>query len=188
MNEHQSSNLPELRDAIIAEASSWLSTPFHHEAQVKGCGVDCGNLLIGVFKGAGLDVPDRVPHYPPDFMLHREREWFLEIVMQFADEIFPASLDGGHTSRPDAFGGMSPQLMPGDVVIFKHGRSYSHGAIIIEWPRIIHANWAAKKVTYGDASLDHRPRRLFRHKALCEIQSSIIPSFHPSGPPPEGSP
>lgn len=33
------------RAAVIAEAESWLSTPYHHEARIKGHGVDCAQIL-----------------------------------------------------------------------------------------------------------------------------------------------
>ncbi len=29
--------------------------------------------------------------------------------------------------------------LPGDVVLWRFGRCYSHGAIVIEWPTVIHA-------------------------------------------------
>lgn len=33
---------------IINEARSWVGTPFHHQGRVKGAGVDCIGLVIGV--------------------------------------------------------------------------------------------------------------------------------------------
>lgn len=33
---------------IVAEARSWVGTPFRHQARVKGHAVDCANLIIGV--------------------------------------------------------------------------------------------------------------------------------------------
>ena len=41
---------------------------------------------------------------------------------------------------------------PGDIALFKFGRVFSHGAIVIEWPRLIHAYWAIG-VVWGDATL-----------------------------------
>ena len=32
---------------------------------------------------------------------------------------------------------------PGDVAVFRFGRTFSHGAIVTDWPRLIHAYWAA---------------------------------------------
>lgn len=44
----------ERRLAIIAEARSWLGTRFHHQAAIKGVGVDCAGLVRGVGKETGL--------------------------------------------------------------------------------------------------------------------------------------
>lgn len=39
---------------IVAEARSWIGTPFHHQARLKGVGVDCAGLVIGVARALGL--------------------------------------------------------------------------------------------------------------------------------------
>lgn len=46
------------RSAIVAEARSWLGTPFHHQGRVRGVGCDCVGLLIGVARAVGLVAPD----------------------------------------------------------------------------------------------------------------------------------
>lgn len=47
-----------LRAAIVAEARTWLDTPFHHQGRVKGVGVDCAGVPIGVAQACGLDWAD----------------------------------------------------------------------------------------------------------------------------------
>lgn len=42
---------------IVAEARTWLGTPFHHQARLKGVGVDCAGLIIGVARETGLVAP-----------------------------------------------------------------------------------------------------------------------------------
>ncbi len=42
--------------------------------------------------------------------------------------------------------------LPGDIALFRFGRTFSHGAIVVEWPRLIHAYWAIG-VVWGDATL-----------------------------------
>ena len=122
------------RAAVIAEAESWLRTPFHHHAAVKGAGVDCLHLLAEVYQRAGIVNAVAVPHYPPDWHLHRDAERFLDGLEAYAREI-----EG------------PPQ--PGDIALFHYGRVFSHGAIVIAWPRLIHANFQARAVTWGDATL-----------------------------------
>ena len=41
---------------IVTEARKWIDTPFHHQACVKGVGVDCINLVTGVLSNLGVDV------------------------------------------------------------------------------------------------------------------------------------
>jgi NlpC/P60 family putative phage cell wall peptidase len=39
---------------IIATARTWLGTPWVHQGRLKGIGVDCGGLIIGVGRELGL--------------------------------------------------------------------------------------------------------------------------------------
>ena len=108
------------RARIVAEALSWLKTPYHHEGRVKGAGVDCGMLLLEVYEAAGL-IPHVVPDpYPHDFHMHRGEEWYKRIVETYM-----------HPCQ-------NPPL-PGDVVLYKFGRILSHGAIVIKWPVVVHS-------------------------------------------------
>ena len=54
------------RTALVDAARSWLNTPYHHKARVKGAGVDCAQLLIGVYTDAGLIEAFDTGDYPPD--------------------------------------------------------------------------------------------------------------------------
>lgn len=88
---------------------------------VKGAGVDCGMLLVAVYRAAGL-IPEFTPaHYAYQWHLHRTKETYLDYLAQFGREITEA------------------EQGPGDVVIWKLGHVYSHAAIIVAWPAIIHA-------------------------------------------------
>jgi cell wall-associated NlpC family hydrolase len=112
------------RAAIVAEALTWVGTPFHHAARCKGAGVDCANLLIGVFAAVGL-VPDiALEYYPQDWHMHRDETRFLSILGQYADPLENGSL-----------------ILPGDIVMFNYGRHAAHGAIVTAWPVVCHA-WA----------------------------------------------
>ena len=46
------------RDMIVAEARTWLGTPFKHQARLKGVGVDCGGVPVGIAKTLGLSYND----------------------------------------------------------------------------------------------------------------------------------
>src|SRR5437660_5143962 len=47
------------RGLVVAEAETWLRTPYHHMARVKGAGADCLTLLAEVYEKAGV-----IPQYP----------------------------------------------------------------------------------------------------------------------------
>lgn len=42
------------RDAIVAEARTWIGTPWRHQARVKGVGVDCIGFVGGVALALGV--------------------------------------------------------------------------------------------------------------------------------------
>jgi cell wall-associated NlpC family hydrolase len=136
------------REGVVAEAISWIGTPFHHAARVKGGpgergGVDCLMLLAEVYERAGVMRHIEPPFYVPDWHLHQIAERYLEGLLGYAREV------------------TEPQS--GDVALFRFGRTFSHGAIVTTWPRLIHAYWAIG-VVWGDATLHPlkgRPVRFF---------------------------
>ncbi len=134
---------PELRAAVVAEAETWIGTPFHHAARVKGAGVDCLMLLAEIYERAGVSAHVAPPFYVPDWHLHRDAERYMEGLLHYAHLI------------------ETPQT--GDIALFRFGRTFSHGAIVVTWPRVIHAYWAIG-VVWGDATLyplKDRPVRFF---------------------------
>ncbi len=122
------------RGIIVDEARSWLGTPYHHAADVKGAGVDCGMLLVRVFVDTGLCEPFDPRPYPPDWMLHRNEERYLGFIFDRTREV----------AIP----------LPGDVMVFRYGRCYSHGGIVTcSSPiRIIHAFQPAGGVIEDEVS------------------------------------
>ena len=40
---------------IVNEARSWLGTPYHHQARLKGKGCDCLGLAVGIADELGLE-------------------------------------------------------------------------------------------------------------------------------------
>ncbi len=128
--------LPTSTHAALIEAGTWLRTPYHHRARIKSVGVDCATLLCEVYHRAGLIDYVELPFYPPDWHMHRSRELYCEIVERYADPF---------EGPPD----------PADIVVFKFGRCYSHGMIVVQWPLCIHA-YINEPVGYVDVNKDHR--------------------------------
>lgn len=44
----------DIASIIITQARTWLGTPFHHQARLKGVGCDCLGLVVGVVDELGL--------------------------------------------------------------------------------------------------------------------------------------
>ena len=54
----------------------------------------------------------------------------------------------------EKFLGCNADLQPGDLILFKFGRAFSHGAIVIDLPTIIHAVRKDREVVLGDLDRD----------------------------------
>lgn len=137
-----------LRDIVIEEAHTWLNTPYHHLGDVKGAGVDCAMLLVRIFVDLGLIVPFDPRPYSPQWHLHRSEELYLGWLQQVADEV--------------------DEPTPGDVGLYRFGRAYSHGVVLIEGDRrqgtVLHAMRREGRVTVQsvqDQPLLGRPVRWF---------------------------
>jgi hypothetical protein len=76
-------------------------------------------LPAEVYSAAGVIPRLDVEHYPIDWHLHRDEERYLRYVEQYAHL----------TSTP----------LSGDLAVYRWGRCFAHGAIVLEWPRIVHA-------------------------------------------------
>lgn len=53
--------------AIVAEARSWIGTPYRHQASVKGAGCDCLGLVRGVWRALLGPEPEPVGPYSRDW-------------------------------------------------------------------------------------------------------------------------
>jgi cell wall-associated NlpC family hydrolase len=98
------------RAAVVAEARTWLKTPWVHMAGIKGGGVDCAMLLVRVYANVGLVAPFDPRPYPPDWMLHRSEERFLGFLLDRAHQV----------EKPGV----------GDVMLFRVGRCFAHGGVV----------------------------------------------------------
>lgn len=105
------------RAAVVEEAKTWIGTPYRGWSCLKGCGVDCGQLIYGVYRAVGL-VP--VVELPKDYSLqvamHRASTEYIGLVDQYFRDI------------PES------EALPGDVVVYKLGHAFAHAALIVSWP------------------------------------------------------
>jgi NlpC/P60 family putative phage cell wall peptidase len=52
---------------IVAEARSWIGTPYRHQASVKSVGCDCLGLVRGIWRALHGREPEAMPGYTPDW-------------------------------------------------------------------------------------------------------------------------
>lgn len=139
----------ELRAAIVAEALTWELTRYEDHQRIKRRppeepgAVDCAQLPAAIYGPEGVDlIPDLRPEYASDWMNHRDEELYLEEIRRWSHEIDIEA------------------IQPGDLVVWKFGRTYSHSAIVIDPPIVIHAVKRVGMVIRTDinAEEDYRDR------------------------------
>lgn len=138
-----------IREQIVAEAMTWLRTPWHHAARIKGAGVDCAQFLIAVYMAVGLIAEPAIEDYPRDWHLHRDEPRFLRHLLAYTDPV-------------DA-------PLPGDIAMFHYGRQDAHGAIVVGPGLVIHAWLDERMVTLTDLGVSPLAKRLagyYRLKGL----------------------
>lgn len=134
-------------DMIVAEARSWVGTPFRHQQRAKGHGVDCIGLVVGVARALGLPLQDRTDYarMPDGVTLGAE------LARQF-DAVAEAD------------------MRPGDVLLFAMSKLPRHVAIYVGevdgHPRMVHATSLVDKCV--EVTLDktwrHALRGVYRYR------------------------
>ena len=110
-------------DKIIAEARSWIGTPYRHQASLKGVGCDCLGLLRGVWRAVHGNEPEPTPAYAPDWAEASGSERLAAAARRHLIEVIPAGAQRG------------------DVLLFRWRRHLpaKHAAILTTADRMIHA-------------------------------------------------
>lgn len=116
-----------IRAQIVAESRTWLETPFKHQGRVKGAGVDCAGLIVGVCHALGLSSFDKHDYdAEPDGVMLR------------------ATCEREMTAIPVA------GIQPGDVLLFAFGGRPTHLAFVADYVHgglsIVHGYSVAGKV------------------------------------------
>ena len=119
------------REAIVAEAMSWLGTPYRHQASLKGTGCDCLGLLRGVWRALYGVEPEAMPGYTPDWAEARGEETLAAAAARHMTAIDPGDARAG------------------DVLLFRWRANLpaKHAAILISDDRFIHAQQGAAVAT-----------------------------------------
>src|SRR5215470_15633071 len=109
------------RSALVAEARSWIGTPYRHQASLKGVGCDCLGLVRGVWRALCGAEPEPVPPYSPDWAEAEKIDALAQAGRRHFIEIAP-----GH-------------VQSGDVLLFRWRASLpaKHAAIVTAQARMV---------------------------------------------------
>ncbi len=112
-----------LAGRIVAEALSWVGTPYRHQGARKGVGCDCLGLLIGVWHAVYGTVPEQPEPYAADWAEAGGGDRFLEAARRHCRE------------KPLG------QARAGDLLLFRWRAHLpaKHAAILISPATFVHA-------------------------------------------------
>lgn len=112
-----------MRQQVVQNAMRWVGTPYRHEGDLIGEGVDCLMLLVRVYQSVGVLPAEFDPRpYPVQYHMHHEDERYLDGVLVHCDEV----------SAP----------RPGDIGLWRIGKCYSHGGVLVDdhdGGRVVHS-------------------------------------------------
>jgi cell wall-associated NlpC family hydrolase len=110
-----------LRVAIVREALSWDGTPYLQLGDIKGPNgaVDCSMLLVRCWVDTGIFEAFDPRPYPPSWHMHHSEERYLNWLETIAVEV------------------QVPQ--PADIMACRFGLCFSHGGIMVDKTRVLHA-------------------------------------------------
>ena len=111
------------RSDILAEARSWIGTPYRHQASLKGVGCDCLGLIRGVWRALYGPEPEIVPAYTPDWAEARGEETLAQAA---ARHLAPIGIEAASS---------------GDVLLFRLRPSLpaKHAGLFVAPDNLIHA-------------------------------------------------
>jgi NlpC/P60 family putative phage cell wall peptidase len=133
------------RSQVIAEAHRWIGTPFRHDAEVCGGGVDCAHLVNAVYAAANRMTHIKFPHYAPDWWKHANdpEQHIVENMKKYFREITEA------------------EAKPGDICVLYIGRAWAHCLILTGRHTAVEA-WPTRAMV---TEISIREERLFKtHK------------------------
>ena len=146
------------RHEAVAIARSWIGTPYVKGARIRGAGCDCATLLAEYLIEIGAANREELGAYSHDWFSHTSQERYMIALIRHARQ----------TMETVAFG--SPEAAPGNLVLYRvvGSRVYNHGAIVVEWPRVVHAY--DTRVGETDTTL---------HPLTANMQMAVFDPFEP---------
>jgi cell wall-associated NlpC family hydrolase len=117
------------RANIVSIARSWIGTPYHHRAKVKGAGVDCAMVILAIFQEAGIaPADDELHNYSPDWWQHTDQDSYMRRVLRHAYK----TVQGRCLPTTEA--------KDGCIVLTRAcgSKVFNHGGVVTYWPHMVH--------------------------------------------------
>jgi NlpC/P60 family putative phage cell wall peptidase len=140
-----------LQEQIVNQARSWIGTPFHHQARLKGKGCDCLGLIVGVVAELELKDPKGTPladYDEPNYSASPDGDYLI------------AKLCGMMQEVPKA------EKRAGDLGLFTIGGNPQHLAIVSD-----HESGFGMIHCYAQA------RRVVEHRLDAQWESQLVKVF-----------
>ena len=110
-------------DAVLAEAATWVGTPYRHQGTRKGVGCDCLGLVRGIWREVYRSEPETPGPYAPDWAETGGGDRLIEAARRHCVE------------KPVAEG------EPGDLIVFRWRPRHAakHLGILLARDSFLHA-------------------------------------------------
>jgi cell wall-associated NlpC family hydrolase len=119
------------RERVVAEARTWIGTPYHLGGRVKGAGCDCYTFIAETMTVCEIIRGETLPIYAGDWWAHISDEQYLRRLMRYATKVF------------EGVGYGNTDVKPGNILAVRaagtQSRVFNHGAIVTNWPKAIHS-------------------------------------------------
>lgn len=115
--------MSDIRARAVVLARTWIGTPYHHQASLKGVGCDCVGLIRGIYRELFDAEPETPAPYTRDWAEATGEETLLAAARRHLVAIAPSS------------------ALPGDVLVFRY-RTYAvakHAGIVTGEGLMVHA-------------------------------------------------
>jgi NlpC/P60 family putative phage cell wall peptidase len=141
-----------IASTIVTQARTWLNTPFHHQARLKGKGCDCLGLIVGVVDELGLKDKNGQPLSGYDEVTYSKEPngaYLMEKLTDLLDEV------------PIA------EARAGDLALFKVRENPQHMAFLTDYEDtlgMVHSYAPARRVVEHRLDDDWKSRlvKVFR--------------------------
>lgn len=154
------------REQIVAEALSWVGTPFHPHGYAKGPsgGCSCETCAVGIYRGAGLLPPDLIV---PQGSLQWSRANKESLIEPFIDKELSRYFDKvGLTHEPE----------PGDLLGFQPGACVHHLGVFVGETSFVHCLriYGVHTASLLDATWMQALKRVWRPRLSQDLKDKIL--------------